>query len=96
MKKRLAVGAVRLAVAAVVLSASGVAAAQGGAPMGGASGDGAAEGAVWDLSRPLWIFFAQERLLAPETPTGEDKELRPSRSASKAMYPVIILVSDAG
>jgi len=28
-------------------------------------------GGVWDLAKPLWVFFAQERVLAPESPLAE-------------------------
>lgn len=52
----------------VFVAASALAA--GGAPFEEAS-DAPVEGAVWDLSKPFWLFFAQERLLAPETPLGE-------------------------
>jgi hypothetical protein len=53
--------------------ACAVARAQGGAPFESVADDAGptTEGAVWDFSKPLWAFFAQERLLAPETPLGE-------------------------
>ena len=59
--------------AALTVAASGRALAAGGAPFDSAVDPTAQEeqGPVWDLSKPLWVFFAQERLLAPETPFGE-------------------------
>ncbi|GAG11054.1 unnamed protein product, partial [marine sediment metagenome] len=42
-----------------------------GAATAHAAGGAPDAGAVWDLSKPLWVFFAQERLLAPETPFAE-------------------------
>jgi len=60
------------AVMGCVLGAN-VARAEGGTPFDSVDDDvdSAPQGAVWDFSKPLWIFFAQERLLAPETPVGE-------------------------
>jgi hypothetical protein len=55
------------------LSVSRRAMAEGGVPLddSGPSGGSAAAGDLWDFSKPFWIFFAQERLLVPETPGGE-------------------------
>jgi hypothetical protein len=62
--------------AALAGSAAAPAWAAGGKPFDNAAGSvdprGApAEGPVWDLSEPFWLFFVQERLLAPETPFDE-------------------------
>jgi len=58
------------ALAGSLVLAASCALGAGGAPFD-EQGAGAAEGAIWDLSKPFWVFFAQERLLAPETPLGE-------------------------
>jgi hypothetical protein len=58
---------------ALLIGTVGSAFAAGGKPFEdtAAADESQPEGAVWDLSKPLWIFFAQERLLAPRTPLGE-------------------------
>lgn len=56
--------------AALATAAAGQALAAGGAPFDSAA-EPAGQGPVWDLTKPFWIFFAQQRLLAPETPFGE-------------------------
>ena len=64
-------GHISLSVLAVgcILVASPPAFSQGGKPF---EETGKVQpGAVWDLSKPLWVFFAQERVLAPESPLAE-------------------------
>lgn len=52
-----------------VLSLTTAVFAESGKPFDETGGD--ASPGVWDLSRPLWVFFAQERALVPESPLGE-------------------------
>ncbi len=65
-------GRVVLAAAFAAL-ATRKASAAGGAPFDSVDdhAHGEAHDPVWDLSKPLWIFFVQERLLVPEMPPGE-------------------------
>lgn len=47
----------------------GTAFGQGGKPFEGA--DEVEKTGVWDFTKPLWVLFAQERFLVPESPEGE-------------------------